>query len=325
MTERAHILFFAFLFFAALVNAGPPFSGTILLDGDVITDQDLTSYLGMEFKGQENRQMYDRRVSEWIINKAFLFQARFDDGLEIEVQVNSEFQNESSALRVAEKYLPSIGRLPNSLRQDVKTIWIHKGDKPFGGGNNNLLIHDIQGDRYISSFILEETFVHEASHTSLDRNHAKSSGWVLAQKQDPNFISTYARDNPTREDVAESFLPFLALEYREDRIPIRISSQIRNTIPNRLEYFRGINWDLHPFVPRKIIISKWKYHNDLGKITLFWSSLLERTYQIEESTDLIHWQNIGGEIKSEGLISDQTLSFSETVEGRFYRVRRVRE
>ena len=69
--------------------------------------------------------------------------------------------------------------------------------QPFGGGNNNLLIHTGQGAQYEASGILEETFVHEAAHTSLDAVHASSAGWIAAQQADPNFISTYARDNAT--------------------------------------------------------------------------------------------------------------------------------
>ena len=38
----------------------------------------------------------------------------------------------------------------------------------------------------------------------MDGPHAASAGWLAAQAADPEFISTYARDNPTREDIAES-------------------------------------------------------------------------------------------------------------------------
>ena len=32
------------------------------------------------------------------------------------------------------------------------------------------------------------------------------------------FISEYARDHPDREDIAESFLPYLAVRYRPERL-----------------------------------------------------------------------------------------------------------
>ncbi len=75
-----------------------------------------------------------------------------------------------------------IGQLPTVLRKDVQTVWIHKGNKPFGGGNQNLLIHIIQGEKYISEGILEETLVHEACHTSLDLDHGNAKGWRARRK-----------------------------------------------------------------------------------------------------------------------------------------------
>lgn len=325
MQKAAFIVIIKLVFFGWIVIGAPPFSGTIFLDGDIIKADELTSFIAMEPKGRGNRQMYDRRVNNWIINRAFLFEARFDDGLKIEVQVNSEYENEAEALQIAEKYLPTIGRLPNSLRKDVKTVWLHKGDKPFGGGNNNLLIHDTQGDKYIHSSILEETFVHEASHTSLDREHANAPGWLRAQELDPDFISTYARDNPTREDIAESFLLFLALDYRRDRISGQLADKITKTIPNRLEYFRDINLDLHPFIPRKVSLSSWMVDSDQENFSLTWSTLLERQYQIEESIDLILWQQVGERIQSKGMILQKTFPISPEDGVKFYRMRRIED
>lgn len=190
--------------------------------------------------------MYDRRVNNWIQNNAFLFQATFDDGLPIEVQVNSEFGTEGSASIDAVKYAREVGRLPNALRKDVKTMWIHKGVQPFGGGNNNILIHTGQAANYIADGILEETLVHEASHTSLDQAHALAPGWVAAQSSDPDFISTYARDNPTREDIAESFLTYLAVKYRSGRISSVLKNTILQTIPSRIAYFDQQQLNVYP-------------------------------------------------------------------------------
>lgn len=224
----------------------PPFSGTIFIDPDIITENDPTTFLSLVAAGQGSRVMYDRRVNNWITVNAYLFNTSFDDGLTIEVQVNPEFGSTASAEEEALKYAISIGRLPKSLRKDVKTVWIHKGVNPFGGGNNNLLIHTGQGELYITDGILEETFVHEASHTSLDAAHAASSGWIAAQKADPTFISTYARDNPTREDIAETFLVFLAVKYRSDRISVALKSKITEAVPNRIKYFESLNLAMHP-------------------------------------------------------------------------------
>ena len=228
------------------VQADPPFSGTIFIDPDIITSSDSTTFQSVSYSGQGSRTMYDRRVNNWITVNAYLFDASFDDGLTAEIQVNPEFDSTSAALAEAQKYGWVIGQLPTALRADVQTVWIHKGIQPFGGGNNNLLIHIGQADLYAADGILEETFVHEASHTSLDAAHASAPGWLAAQAADGNFISTYARDFPNREDIAESFLLYLAVRYRSDRISQSLAETILQTMPNRISYFDNQSFDMYP-------------------------------------------------------------------------------
>ena len=106
-----------------------------------------------------------------------------------------------------------------ALRQpELQPVWIHKGDELFGGRNNNVLIHTDYADGLEAQGFLEEVFIHEATHTTLDAHHASSSGWIQAQVNDMDFISTYARDHPMREDLAKSFPMWMALQYREGRI-----------------------------------------------------------------------------------------------------------
>ena len=238
------------------VQGDPPFGGTIFLDPDIITTSDPTTFQSLSYSGQGARTMYDRRVSAWITVNAYLFDAIFDDGLTAEIQVNPEFGSSGAALAEAEKYAPVIGQLPTQLRTDVQTVWIHEGVEGFGGGNNNLLIDVGQGELYAADGILEETFVHEASHTSLDAYHAAAPGWLSAQIADDNFISTYARDFPDREDVAESFLPYLAIRYRSDRISQSLYDTIVQTIPNRIAYFDSQSFDMYPInLPTNLIFS----------------------------------------------------------------------
>ena len=227
-------------------TAIPPYAGTIFLEADIITDKDPTSFQTLTPDGQGSRLMYDRRGEKWITVDAYLFHVTYDDGLTIEVQVNPEFGSTSLAQVEAEKYAIVIGRLPTSLRQDVQTVWIHKGVNFFGGGNNNILIHIGQAALYENDGILEETLVHEASHTSLDATHANAAGWIDAQQKDPTFISTYARDNPTREDIAETFLVYLAVKYRSDRISSLYKEKVEKAIPNRIKYLENQTWNLYP-------------------------------------------------------------------------------
>ena len=224
----------------------PPFSGTIFIDADIITSSDRTTFQGLSFEGQGVRRMFDRRVNDWVSVEAYLFDASFEDGLAAEIQVNPEFGSPEGAQVEAEKYAEVIGRLPTALRNDVETVWIHKGTEPFGGGNNNLLIHVGQADLYAADGILEETLVHEAAHTSLDSPHASAPGWRAAQAADDTFISTYARDFPTREDVAETFVPYLAIRYRSERISQSLATIILQAIPNRIAYLDSLALNMYP-------------------------------------------------------------------------------
>jgi hypothetical protein len=111
------------------------------MDRDIITDSDPTTFQSLQSIGQGIRSMFDRRADAFVELQAYLFDAKFSDGLSAEVQVNPEFGSIKAARVEAEKYAIVIGRIPKALRTSVSTVWIHKGVEPFGGGNNNLLIH----------------------------------------------------------------------------------------------------------------------------------------------------------------------------------------
>ncbi len=241
------ILLFCFMIISAFSYAQPPYSGTIFIDPDIITSSDPSSIQSATYTGQGMVTMFDRRVNNWVTVNAYLFDVVWDDGLTSVAQINPEFGSVAAATIEAEKYAFIIGQLPKVLREDVNEIWVHKGVEPFGGGNNSILIHTGQTINYENDGILEETLVHEASHTSLDAAHSTSTGWLNAQNQDNEFISTYARDNPTTEDVAESFLTWLAVRYRQNDISTIDFNNITQTIPNRLSYFDSQNFDLYPF------------------------------------------------------------------------------
>lgn len=226
---------FLLLFVSVPAFSAPPYSGTVFVNENIITSADPSSFVKVEATGKGRREMYDRRANNgqgaWVLLDAILFNAFYTDGKTIEIQLNPEF-NATEAADKARFYGHAIGQLPSLLRIDVKTVWLHKGDQAFGGGNNNLLIHT-DATAYHGIW-LEETLFHEACHTSLDSRLATSSAWLSAQFRDNEFISTYARDFPLREDVAESCLPFFASKFRADRMPANDLSRIRSTIPNRM-------------------------------------------------------------------------------------------
>jgi hypothetical protein len=220
--------------------ATPPYSGTSFISPDIITDADPTSFVDLAYTGQANRTMFDRRTASFNAVNAYLFDAQFGANTNVEIQVNPEF-TQAEAEQEARYYAASIGRLPAFLFRDLRTVWIHKGMNAFGGGNDNLLIHTGQGQSYAASGFLEEIFLHEAAHTSMDAYHASTPRWQEAQTADGVAISTYARENSLREDVAETLVPYLAQAFRSDRINAEDLAKIQEAIPARIQYLDCLN------------------------------------------------------------------------------------
>ena len=63
---------------------------------------------------------------------------------------------------------------------------------------------------------------------------------------DKTFISDYARENPHREDIAESYLTYLAIRYRPNRISDSLKMTIESAIPNRIKYFDNQSFEMYP-------------------------------------------------------------------------------
>ncbi len=222
----------------------PPYSGTAFLDPDIINASDPSVFVSSTYLGRGYRNMYDRRADATIRVYAFLFRVSYNDGTTIEAQVNPEFGTSAAAGIEAQKYGRMAGQLPAILRKNIKMLWIHKGNADFGGAPNAIVIHTDRAVAYGDN--IEEILIHESAHTSLDVDHAAAPIWQLAQSLDGEFISDYANEYPDREDVAESFLTFLAVRYKLDRISGTDATTIQQTIPWRLEYFDNQHFDMTP-------------------------------------------------------------------------------
>lgn len=225
----------------------PPYWGSIWVTPDIITGEDPSLFEEATYAGRGFRTMFDRRRNDWVTVEAYLYRLSFSDGSLIEAQVNPEFGSPDAGLKEAVFYGVYVGQLPAILRTKLLELWIHQGDEPYGGADQSLLIHTGHSAQYLQYGNLAETLVHEAAHTSLDDVHATAPEWIAAQDADPTFITTYAQTYPVREDVAESFLMWLALRYRSHRLPPGMAETIRETIPNRIEYFDALGFDLRPF------------------------------------------------------------------------------
>ena len=177
---------------------------------------------------------------------AHLFEATFADGLSLEVRVNPEFHRERGE-QLAQQYMAAFGQLPTELRRGMQSFDIHDGRRPFGGGGRNVLVHVKMGEHYLERGILTETLFHETVHATIDRQLKRDSQWLAAQQADTKFISNYAADNPTREDLAESLLLCIAIVQRPERLPEGMASLLKTTIPNRIRFFEEeLGWNIDP-------------------------------------------------------------------------------
>ena len=228
-----------------------PFSGTLWISPNVLTPSDPTDLQSMEYMGIQQRRTFDRRSDSWVVADAHIIRARYACGLSaVDVVVNTEF-TEQQAQSEAQRFAEVHGRIPPGLRYAVEELWIHGGDQLAGGGNRSVLIHV---DFAVKNWpFVEELFLHEAAHTTLDyETHGAGvvdrASWEAAKAHDGRPISDYARDFPAREDVAESYVAFALWKVAQVANPLDRNAQvIATTIPSRLAYLATLGEE---FVPR---------------------------------------------------------------------------
>ena len=172
----------------------------------------------------------------------------------MEFRVNPEFGSIEAAQAEVETYAPALGQMAGgSPIRHPADVNIHAGKELWGGGHGSgILIHTDMGEEYIRDGFMEEILVHEAAHAALDIAHKYSPGWHAAQAADGVFISTYALDHPNREDIAASFVTYLAVRYQPERLAAADRAVILRTIPNRLIYFDEQGFDMSPYTQSEV-------------------------------------------------------------------------
>ena len=234
---------------AAPAALAQPFDGTVFMSPGVLTEVDPSGLRSITYDGRGERRMFDRRVDDWVTVDAYLFTARLAAG-DVEFQVNPEFGSQAAARAEVDVFAPALGRLPAVMLSRIDSAWVHAGDELFGAavGGSSILIHTDYGRGMDRDGYLEEVLFHETAHVSLDPEHADAPGWRTAQQTDGGFVSAYARDNPDREDVAESILPYFAVRFRPERLRPGQRQAIEEAIPARLEYFDAQRFDWSPYM-----------------------------------------------------------------------------
>ena len=230
----------------SLAGAKEPFSSTVFPEPNILTSESPSTYQSATYSGLQPRSTYDMRTESLSVNDAYVYNIAFNDGYSMEAIVNTEFGSEAEASEVAQRFGQYAGQLPGVLRDHVGELWLHKGRYLWVSEEDALVIHTDMESSYLDAGILRETLLHESVHVSLDRDHLYTAEWHTAEELDDNFISTYAKTHPSREDLAETFTMWMAWRYLPERISADNFQKIQDAIPNRLEYLNEQGFDMNP-------------------------------------------------------------------------------
>lgn len=231
---------------------GPHFQA-IDFSRNLVTENDLSALLGVNFLRQEDIFMPDSRSDINNLVSAYVFIADYENQ-SIDFYVNPEIGDQAAAEQEVSFYAEVIGRIPLFLRDGINSIngvslvYLHQGFEPLVGNQNYLAIYTDRAGELIAQGILEEVLIHESAHVSLDSDLANSSEWLTAQSVDGNAISQLAYDLGNDEDVAESLLAYIAVQFRANRLPASVEDTILATIPNRIDYFNSRAFAMNPII-----------------------------------------------------------------------------
>ena len=162
--------------------------------------------------------------------------------------------------------------MPNVLLQrlDAAHIFADIPGVSNASANDRIIkIHPVYEGGTTFGKAIEELFMHELVHASLDKprrgvykkmnkNRHKNEttksvklswrDWRKAVKMDNNnYINDYAKTS-IHEDLAESFIAWVALRYKSNRLPSLKIQEIEKNIPNRIKFFDEQNFDMYPLV-----------------------------------------------------------------------------
>ncbi len=213
-----------------------------------IIGPDSTLLRSVTYTGRGMRSLPDRRRRNPVRVNAFLFDAHIAEQI-VEFRINPEFGEAERARREVDKFAPALGRLPAAFLSKLGSMVVHRGEWAPSASGENIVIHMNNPSTWNATRmgLLEEIFLHEGAHVSLDPDHARADGWRAAQAADGVFISDYARNNPVREDIAESAIMYFAVRYRPESLTRSERWIILTSIPNRLAYFEEQGLDMSPY------------------------------------------------------------------------------
>lgn len=224
------------------VPTGPIFENSVASnDVDFITRDDPTTLEGVAFAGQSRQEMPSVFREELFLDDTYVFNASFDDGVEVPIWVDPGIGDQDTAGELAETIATRIGQLPSNMRAGLGHVVVNTGDAAAAeeaGGGFFILYEDNVATR-LSNNDLSETVFHESAHVSLQADWLNTPAWRDAVAADAGFITAYAATDPA-EDFAESALFAYTYNTNPDRLPDDVRTAVETTIPNRTALFETI-------------------------------------------------------------------------------------
>ena len=213
-------------------------------DLDFIQSDDPGACWSIIENGGGRTEMYDPRRDTLFVDDALHFDVAFPDQ-QIRINVHPDVGDpQKRAIEAA----ASISRLPTQMRNALRYVNVLDGDgaaweEALGGF---FTLYDELMERRLAEHDLDETVFHESAHVALDPLISGDPDWLSNQISDGAFITQYAADNPSKEDIAESSLFAWTMIYHPGRLPADVEAAVRDIMPNRLEYLGNI---LEGYVP----------------------------------------------------------------------------
>ncbi len=210
-------------------------------------DTDPSAFQSLTYVGFQKFEMPDKRAlspKPALVQDAYVFNCAFNDGTSMLIAESKEFGSKEAAEADALRYTRALGILPLLYRSKIKHMVVHKGGADttsfaedrghfFATYSDNL-------SKRISTHDLEDTFFHEASHSSIQVDYLNSPAWLAAKAADNAYITEYAKTASAQEDFAESALFAYIIIKHPDRFPAADKAKIEAQIPNRIAFFRSI-------------------------------------------------------------------------------------
>ncbi len=204
-------------------------------NGETLTEDSPSALVSMQEMERQKMPFFDGRWWDRPVVNAYRWNLLFDEGKTVPVIVHPLLGGASNREREVRLVAENLGRVPAVMRARLLTVYLDEGTgHPTTRPEHHVsYIPERSMDIWGNHGHLEEMILHETGHTS-EAGFAESRCWAAAQESDPAVVSTYARDNPNREDFAETIGIYIPFRHWPELLPPADRKAIREGIPARI-------------------------------------------------------------------------------------------